>query len=117
MAAVPPILPHCAALSHKSPFQKLNDVHAIRQQHRMRLQFAIDSESDFVALMRAFECWIDEGMSQRRWAEEHHLNFEAMKMIDRILRDFDMRISRTTEWFWNNVTKKAKKRLKISENG
>lgn len=85
-----------AALSHKTPFQKLNDNQKIFQQHKVRMDLAQESRSDLVAFMRAFEYWLDEGLQTKQFAETHFLNFDALKMISRLMTDFDQRVSKTT---------------------
>ena len=85
-----------AALSHKTPFQKLNDNQKIFAQHKVRQDLAGESRSDLVAFMRAFEYWLDEGLQSKDFAEKNFLNYEAMKMIQRLMTDFDQRVSKTS---------------------
>jgi len=91
-----------AALSHKTPFQKLNDNQKIFQQHKVRMDLAQESRSDLVAFMRAFEYWLDEGGQSKQFAEAHFLNYEALRMISRLMTDFDSRVSKTTFINQNN---------------
>ena len=90
-----PISIVAAALSHKSPFVKLNDAAKIKAQHHTRLELGVNSQSDMVAIMMAYEKWASEGMMSFQWADQHFLSQIVMSMINRIVEDFNARLAKT----------------------